>query len=138
MDPADNPESLDKDRPLREDIRLLKGRLLGDASRERERAPGCLISSRNVRTDGGAFSAATARQARAELQSTLSALQSLDATAFPGGPGIYLFFPAQQILPRGFAIVIPRHRARPIPAGSPPQEVRSLKAFRPASAAIAV
>jgi len=35
VDPADNPESLDKDRPLREDIRLL-GRLLGDTLRERE------------------------------------------------------------------------------------------------------
>jgi phosphoenolpyruvate carboxylase len=67
VDPADNPESLDKDRPLREDIRLL-GRLLGDTLREQEGA-GVFNLVESVRQ--------TAVRFRRD-----------------GGSGIYLFFPA--------------------------------------------
>ena len=77
MDPEDNPESLEKDRPLREDIRLL-GRLLGDTLREQEGA-GVFNLVENVRQTAVRFRRDGEAQARAELQSTLSAL-SLDAT----------------------------------------------------------
>ena len=71
MDPADNPESLDKDRPLREDIRLL-GRLLGDTLREQEGA-GVFNLVENVRQTAVLF-AATARGKRGPSFSQRSAL----------------------------------------------------------------
>ena len=115
MDPADNPESLDKDRPLREDIRLL-GRLLGDTLREQEGA-GVFNLVENVRQTAVRFRRDGEAQARAELQSTLSAL-SLDATVSVARAFTY-FSQLSNIaedLHRNR-----RHRAHQF-AGSPPQK----------------
>lgn len=115
MDPADNPESLDKDRPLREDIRLL-GRLLGDTLREQEGA-GAFNLVENVRQTAVRFRRDGEAQARAELQSTLSAL-SLDATVSVARAFTY-FSQLSNIaedLHRNR-----RHRAHQF-AGSPPQK----------------
>ena len=115
MDPADNPETLDKDRPLREDIRLL-GRLLGDTLREQEGA-GVFNLVENVRQTAVRFRRDGEAQARAELQSTLSAL-SLDATVSVARAFTY-FSQLSNIaedLHRNR-----RHRAHQF-AGSPPQK----------------
>ena len=98
MDPADNPESLDKDRPLREDIRLL-GRLLGDTLREQEGA-GAFNLVESVRQTAVRFRRDGEAQARS--RASVNAQRSEPRCDRIGGPGIYLFFPAQQYC-RGFA-----------------------------------
>src|SRR5258707_13799189 len=115
MDPGDNPESLDKDRSLREDIRLL-GRLLGDTLREQE-GTGAFNLVENVRQTAVRFRRDGEAKARAELQSTLSAL-SLDATVAVARAFTY-FSQLSNIaedLHRNR-----RHRAHQF-AGSPPQK----------------
>jgi phosphoenolpyruvate carboxylase len=115
VDPEDNPESLDKDRPLREDIRLL-GRLLGDTLREQEGA-GAFNLVENVRQTAVRFRRDGEPQARTELQSTLSAL-SLDATVSVARAFTYFsqLSNLAEDLHRNR-----RHRAHQF-AGSPPQK----------------
>jgi phosphoenolpyruvate carboxylase len=115
VDPEDNPESLDKDRPLREDIRLL-GRLLGDTLREQEGA-GAFNLVENVRQTAVRFRRDGEGQARTELQSTLSAL-SLDATVSVARAFTYFsqLSNLAEDLHRNR-----RHRAHQF-AGSPPQK----------------
>jgi phosphoenolpyruvate carboxylase len=111
----DDPESLDKDRPLREDIRLL-GRLLGDTLREEQGIEAFNLVER-IRQAAVRFRRDGEPQARAELQSTLSSL-SADATVAVARAFTY-FSQLSNIaedLHRNR-----RHRAHQF-AGSPPQK----------------
>jgi phosphoenolpyruvate carboxylase len=72
VNPLADPESLNKERPLREDIRLL-GRLLGDTLREQQGIEAFDLVER-IRRTAVRFRRDGEAEARAELQSTLGGL----------------------------------------------------------------
>jgi phosphoenolpyruvate carboxylase len=74
VNPQDEQESLDKERPLRDDIRLL-GRLLGDTLREQQGIPAFDLVER-IRRTAVRFRRDGEAKARAELQFTLGGLSS--------------------------------------------------------------
>jgi phosphoenolpyruvate carboxylase len=77
VNPLDVAESLDKDQPLRQDIRLL-GRLLGDTLREQEGAEAFNLVEQ-IRQTAVRFRRDGQPETRAELESTLSDL-TVDST----------------------------------------------------------